>query len=171
MTTLFEVGAADVAGTSDDCYTPHWIFNAAGLVFDMDVSAPVDPDRRTCPATRYLTPIEDGLSQPWEGLVWMNPPFSNLRAWVERFASHGCGLALVPPGRKETYWMGHLMRAADAMAFISADFIRPDGTVKTIPYMLMLAGCGEAAIRAVGRVAAADKYIGGAFHVRPGVSL
>jgi hypothetical protein len=98
----------------------------------------------------------------------MNPPFSDLRAWVERFASRGCGLALVPPGRKETYWMGRLMRAADAMAFVSADFTKPDGVIKRIPFMLMLAGCGEVAVEALGRVAAADKYVRGAYHVRPG---
>jgi hypothetical protein len=167
VTTLFEVSAADVADTTDDYYTPRWIFDAAGLVFDLDVAAPVDPSRRTCPARRYLTPVEDGLSQPWDGLVWMNPPFSNLRAWVERFASHRCGLAFLMPGRKENYWMGHLMRAAGAIAFISADFTRPDGTIRSIPSMMLLAGCGEAAAGAVARVAAADKYIGGAYHVRP----
>ena len=68
MTALFDVSPADVADTSDDCYTPRWIFDAAGLVFDMDVAAPVDPSRRTCPAAQYLTPVEDGLAQPWTGL-------------------------------------------------------------------------------------------------------
>lgn len=168
MTTLFEVGAADVADTTDDYYTPRWVFDAAGIVFDMDVCAPIDPSRRTCPARRYLTPVEDGLSQPWEGLVWMNPPFSNLRAWVERFTAHHCGLTFFMPGRKENYWMGQMMRAADAITFISADFTRPDGTSRSIPSMMLLAGCGEVAVEAVGRVAAADKYIGGAYHVRPG---
>ncbi len=92
MTALFEIGPADVATTTDDYYTPPWIFDAAGLIFDMDVSAPVDPSRRTCPARRYLTPVEDGLTQPWDGLVWMNPPFSGTAAWVERFARHGSGV-------------------------------------------------------------------------------
>jgi len=92
VTALFEIGPADVATTTDDYYTPPWIFDAAGLIFDMDVSAPVDPSRRTCPARRYLTPVEDGLTQPWDGLVWMNPPFSGTAAWVERFARHGSGV-------------------------------------------------------------------------------
>jgi len=167
VTALFEVTAADVADTSDDCYTPRWIFDAAGLTFDMDVASPVDPDRRTCPAHAYLTVIEDGLTAPWEGLVWMNPPFSDLRAWVERFAAHGCGLAFVPTPRKENYWVGRLMRAADAMALISSDFINPDGSLKRIHYMMLLVACGPVAVDALTRVAAADKYIGGAYHVRP----
>lgn len=171
MATLFDVSAADVADTSDDCYTPRWIFDAAGLVFDMDVAAPVDPARRTCPALRYLTPIEDGLTQPWDGLVWMNPPFSDLRAWVERFAAHRCGLAFVPTPRKENYWVGRLMTAADAIAFISSDFINPDGSLKRIHYMMLLVACGPVAVEALKRVAAADKYIAGAYHVRPGKTL
>jgi hypothetical protein len=165
--TLFEVSPADVADTSDDYYTPRWIFDAAGLVFDMDVAAPVDPARRTCPARRYLTPVDDGLTRPWDGLVWMNPPFSGSRQWVERFAGHRDGLALLPAvkGRR---WNGDLMRAADAIALITTDFIGPDGSARMMPYALILAGCGPVAVEAVGRVAAADKYVRGAYHVRPG---
>lgn len=46
--TLFDPNPEAVADTSD--------VRAAGLVFDLDVAAPVDPARRTCPAQRYLTP-------------------------------------------------------------------------------------------------------------------
>ena len=164
--TLFDISPDDIAVTSDDYYTPRWIFDAAGLMFDMDVAAPVDPSRRTCPARRYLTPVEDGLIQPWDGLVWMNPPFSGSRPWVERFAWHGDGLALLPAvkGRR---WTGDLMQAADAIALITTDFIGPDGSARAMPYALILAGCGPVAAKAVGRVAAADKYVRGAYHVRP----
>ena len=41
--TLFPVTAADTALTSDEWYTPRWLFKAAGLVFDVDVCAPVAP--------------------------------------------------------------------------------------------------------------------------------
>jgi len=167
MATLFDVTADDVADTSDDCYTPRWIFAAAGLMFDMDVAAPIDPSRRTCPARRYLTPIEDGLSEPWDGLVWMNPPFANLRPWTERFAAHRNGLALFPTPRKEVLWFGTALRCADALAFLSADFTGPDGKPKKIPLHVILISCGPVATDALTRVAAADKYIQGAYHVRP----
>jgi len=163
---LFGISPADVADTSDDYYTPRWIFDAAGLVFDMDVAAPVDPSRRTCPARRYLTPIEDGLVQPWDGLVWLNPPYSRPRAWVERFAVHGCGLAFLPTAR-DTAWLGILLQAADALALINARFARPDGTMASARYVHILAACGQPAVNALARVAAADKYVRGAYHVRP----
>ena len=169
MTALFEVSADDVAETGDGWYTPPWIFDAAGLVFDLDVAAPVDPSRRTCPARRYLTPAEDGLSQPWEGLVWMNPPYSRVTPWADRFARHRCGLALVPTV-KEVYWLGTLLRCADAVTLIGAHFGRPDGSTKS-PGLLILAACGEASVEALSRVASADKYLGGAYHVRPGKML
>lgn len=41
MTGLFDVDSSAVALTSDDCYTPRWVFDAMGLRFDLDVAAPV----------------------------------------------------------------------------------------------------------------------------------
>ena len=168
MTTLFEISAENVADTTDDRYTPAWVFTAAELVFDLDVAAPVDPSRRTCPARRYLTPVEDGLSQPWDGLVWMNPPYSGSGPWVDRFARHRYGLALMP-AYPEVLWMGTLLGCADAVTLISPRYIKASGdpTGKSA-FASLLVGCGREAAAAVARVAAADKYAGGAYHVRPG---
>jgi hypothetical protein len=167
VNSLFEISADDVADTSDDCYTPRWVFDAAGLVFDIDVAAPVDPARRTCPATRYLTPVEDGLTQPWEGLVWMNPPYSNPSPWTRRFAQHGNGLALVR-ATKRCGWMGPLLGCADGITLLlDVSFARPDGSLLELMNPLILAACGPVAVGALARVAAADKYVKGAYHVRP----
>ena len=48
--------------TSDDYYTPAWIFDALGLHFDLDVASP--PHATTVPCTRYLTMEHDGLTTP-----------------------------------------------------------------------------------------------------------
>src|SRR5580700_7359482 len=124
-THLFEVTAGQVADTNDDWYTPRWVFDAAAITFDLDVAAPVDPARRTCPARAYLTPVEDGLITEWHGDVWCNPPYSNPAPWVSKFGSHS-GMILVPASRSR--WLGVLMAAADALAFISCEFGRPDGS-------------------------------------------
>jgi hypothetical protein len=170
---LFEVTAADVADTNDEWYTPRWIFDAAGLMFDLDVCAPVAPEFRTCPARRYLTVLEDGLDAPWGGLVWMNPPYSKPAPWVERFIRHGEGLALVPAANSP--WRGRLLQAADGIALLSVTtkqvqpgFGRPDGSRASYPVALILAARGELAVSALGPVATVDPQAGGAYHVRPG---
>jgi hypothetical protein len=163
---LFEVGAADVADTTDDWYTPPWLFKAAGLVFDLDVAAPVDPARRTCPARAFLTPVDDGLVSPWQGVVWCNPPYSGPAPWVARFAAHQDGLMLVPAARSR--WLGTLVAASDAVALVSCEFGRPDGS-KVSPggMALVLAARGRAPVAALAMVAAADKLACGAYQVRP----
>lgn len=163
---LFAVSASDVADTSDDCYTPPWIFDAAGLVFDLDVAAPVNLARRTCPARRYLTVVEDGLTHPWDGLVWMNPPYSRIAPWVDRWADHPDGLALLP-AMHEVKWLGVLMSSADAMTLPTVEFSRPGGgNPVRWRQPAILAARGAVSVSALGRVAAADKYVRGAYHVR-----
>jgi hypothetical protein len=163
---LFEVGAGDVALTTDDWYTPRWLFDAAGLTFDLDVCAPVAPEFRTCPARRYLTVVDDGLTASWDGVVWMNPPYSGAAPWVDRWAAHADGLALVLGVPRK--WFGPLLQAADAITLLTLmRFGRPDGSVADLKWPCMLAARGQTATEALARVAAADKYVQGAYHVRP----
>jgi DNA N-6-adenine-methyltransferase (Dam) len=77
QTLELELTADEVAeGTTDEWYTPRWLFDAAGVTFTMDVASPLNPDHRTVPALRYLTILDDGLVTPWLGTVWCNPPYS-----------------------------------------------------------------------------------------------
>lgn len=151
------------APDGDEAYTPAWVFDAAGLTFDMDVAAPADAAWRRCPARRHVTAAEDGLSVPWEGTVWMNPPYSGPSPWVARFAEHRDGLALLPALRG-TPWAAELLGAADALALLSVEFDRPPGGTEggAGPCVSMLAACGDVAARACARVAAADRYARGA---------
>jgi len=178
MATLFEVGPDDVAATNDEWYTPRWIFDAASLVFDLDVCAPVAPEFRTCPARRYLTVLDDGLTAPWSGLVWMNPPYSGVAPWVTRWVAHPAGLALLPASKSA--WIGPALRSADAICMTQfgargrqdgtwgvPGFGRPDGKQKSYPTGVFLLARGDESVAALARVAKADKYLQGAYHVRP----
>lgn len=151
---LFGVPQAEL--TSDDYYTPRWVFDALGLTFDLDVAAPpggVD----WLPARRYFTQADDGLSQEWTGRVWMNPPFSGTSPWAQRFLDHGNGVAIVPCSRSR--WFSQIWDEADAIChprLRSGDsmfkFVR-DGTLTNIymPVVFMAMGedCTEA-LRASG---------------------
>jgi hypothetical protein len=97
--------------TSDDYLTPRWVFETLGLEFDLDVAAP--PWETHVPAKRKFTKADDGLSQEWEGRVWMNPPWSKPAPWAERFLAHADGIALVPWAKSQ--WVIDLWTTADAL--------------------------------------------------------
>ncbi len=72
--------------TVDDFYTDPNIIKAARSVLgtiDLDPSShPVA--NRVVKATRFFTLHDDGLSKPWSGCVWLNPPFSEWKSWVPK---------------------------------------------------------------------------------------
>jgi len=73
--------------------TPPDILRALGP-FDLDPCAPVN--RPWDMAARHYTVLDDGLSKPWQGRVWQNPPYGKkVFAWLERLAEHRSGLALI----------------------------------------------------------------------------
>jgi phage N-6-adenine-methyltransferase len=51
-----------------------------GYPFDLDVAAA----EHNAKAPAYYTREGDGLTKPWTGNVWCNPPYSDIRAWVEK---------------------------------------------------------------------------------------
>jgi hypothetical protein len=155
VNALFAVAADDVAVTSDDCYTPRWVFDAMGLQFDLDVAAPVGGPWHV-PCKRYYTAEEDGLSCAWDGLVWCNPPYSNYLPWAERWAVHPTGVLMGimgsrSPGRRAMFG------AADAVAFINCIFPRPAREPLNLMQAVYVAFRGVGADPAE-RLAAANKH-------------
>jgi hypothetical protein len=132
--------------TSDDYYTPAWVFEALGLTFDLDVCAPPG-GVAWVPASRYFTKADDGLSQPWEGRVWMNPPFSEAMTWVDRFVAHGHGIALVPQAKSA--WQQRLWATADGLALPTSWF---DFVGGSIFIAVVFAAFGEECVEALHRV-------------------
>jgi hypothetical protein len=80
--------------TSDEWYTPPAIFEKLGR-FDLDPCAATKPLWKI--ADTNYSALDDGLSKPWHGRVWLNPPYSRhlLERFVERMADHGNGIALL----------------------------------------------------------------------------
>lgn len=76
------------------------------FMFTIDAAASRDNAR----LPRYWTRDEDALVQSWAGeRVWCNPPYSNIRPWVEKARHeflHGCPLVvmLLPANRTEQKW-------------------------------------------------------------------
>ena len=95
---------------SDERFTPQWVFDGLGLMFDLDPASPVGGGD-CVPARHKFTRLEDGLRQPWEGLLWLNPPFSEATSWADRFRHHGYGIFLGPVANAR--WWLELIRKAD----------------------------------------------------------
>jgi phage N-6-adenine-methyltransferase len=107
---LFDI--PQTTNTSDDYWTPKWIFDALGLTFDLDVACPPEGPVHT-PCKAFYTQADDGLAQPWHGLVWMNPPYSKPHKWVEKFIIHRNGISLTVVSKSK--WFNELWHTADAL--------------------------------------------------------
>ncbi|MCI2958209.1 phage N-6-adenine-methyltransferase [Agromyces atrinae] len=81
------------AKRNDRWLTPLPLIHALGE-FDLDpCGAPGHPT-----AKEVWTPEEfgDGLSMPWSGRVWLNPPYGRtMEDWMRALAEHGHGTALI----------------------------------------------------------------------------
>lgn len=93
--------------SKDEWLTPPYIVEALGP-FDLDPCAPSNPPWRT--AARHISLPDDGLTAPWSGRVWLNPPYGRETfRWMDRLAEHKSGIALIfarteTLGFHETIW-------------------------------------------------------------------
>ena len=112
--------------TSDDFLTPPHIVKEMGE-FDLDPCAS-SRQLESLAKNVYAFPESDGLMLPWFGDVFVNPPFSELQAWVSRFLLHGRGILLVP-ARVEVSWFWKLWQKSEAIFFTKGPvkYICPDG--------------------------------------------
>lgn len=116
-------------GESNEWYTPPEVFDALGVEFDLDPCAP-QGGVEWVPTKRWLSRVEDGLATPWDGFVWMNPPYGQeVGRWMSKLRDHGDGIALVF-ARTDTAWFHDCVPDADLVCFVRGRFFfrRPDGS-------------------------------------------
>lgn len=131
---------------SEEWYTPTWLFDALGVEFDLDPCA----GQSATPCREHWRD-KRGLAEPWHGAVWLNPPYGRtwgaIVPWVERFAEHGHGIAIVP-NRTCTKWFQDLATRADALLFLRGrvHFHAPSGqsTAPTFGNILVAMGADMA---------------------------
>jgi hypothetical protein len=122
-------------GASDEWYTPAEIFRALKMRFDLDPCSP--GSGHWVPAGKIYTAADDGLSKPWVGTVFMNPPFGGRNGhvpWLRKFIAHANGIAIVRAYTSSSWWHEY-MPSVHAILFPKGKtkFVRPDGTVGKAP--------------------------------------
>ena len=100
----------------DEWLTPPDLLKCLGR-FDLDPCAPVIRPWPT--ANHHYTIEDDGLSQPWNGRVWLNPPYGQFTdTWLEALALHGRGTALVFARTETETWHNWVWPRARAILFL-----------------------------------------------------
>ena len=103
---------------SFEWYTPPIIFESIGLQFDLDPCSP-GAGLSHVPTDRHYTIDDDGLTSPWAGTVFVNPPYGPATGrWMRKLAEHGDGIALVF-ARTDVKWFHEVGVKADVICFVS----------------------------------------------------
>lgn len=143
-------------GKTNEWYTPPHVFEALGCRFDMDVASPGLDVTPWIPTGYYIS--TRSLEKNWFGFIWMNPPFggrNGIVPWLEKFFTHGNGIALAPDRTSAPWWQQYAPRA-DLILFISPKlkFIGIDGKPGTSPAQgTCLMASGKRAVDALYRAA------------------
>lgn len=141
-------------GASDDWYTPLALLNAIGETYDLDPCSP--GAGHWVPARQIYTIEDDGLVLPWDGFIFMNPPFGGRNGhvpWLKRFLEHANGIAIVRAYTSSAWFHNYAVKV-DAMCFPrgKTKFVRPDGSIGKCPgHGIVLLGMGTRAVAALER--------------------
>ena len=104
---------------TDQHPTPQAFFDQldAEFHFALDVCA----DSLNAKCARYFTKEQNGLSQEWGGVCWMNPPYGReIGAWMHKAyesAKAGAIVVCLVPSRTDTRWW-HEYAAKGEVRFI-----------------------------------------------------
>ena len=63
--------------------------------------------------------LDDGLSQDWQGVCWMNPPYGKkIGAWMKKAMEAKTTVVCLVPSRTDTKWWHDYAMKADEIRFI-----------------------------------------------------
>jgi phage N-6-adenine-methyltransferase len=109
-----------------DWATPLWFVadteQRLGIRYDLDVCASAANTK----CDHYFTEVDNGLTKPWTGTIWCNPPYNDIRAWVRK-AIEECKrgycplITLLIPARTEALYTQELAQCGHA----TIEFVYP----------------------------------------------
>jgi phage N-6-adenine-methyltransferase len=100
--------------------TPQDFFDRLNVEFGFTLDVCATPENAKC--TRYFTRTDDGLTQNWTGVCWMNPPYGReISSWMRKAytsAQEGATVVCLVPARTDTAWWHDYAAKADEVRFI-----------------------------------------------------
>lgn len=95
-----------MSSATDMWATPQDLFDVLNAEFGFQLDVCATAANAKCPA--FYDESIDGLSQPWNGVCWMNPPYGDvIPKWIEKAAlsaDAGATVVALVPARVDTGW-------------------------------------------------------------------
>ncbi len=119
--------------------TPKEFFDDLNREFHFDLDACATPENAKC--TNFYSPEQNGLSMPWEGHVWCNPPYGRqVGKWVEKAytsAKTGALVVMLLPARTDTAWFHDYIYRLAEIRFIRGR-LKFGGSKNSAPFPSMV---------------------------------
>lgn len=102
--------------------TPKYLFDRISSIFNFSLDVCALPENAKC--ENYYTPKDDGLSKPWRGGVWCNPPYGReISSWVrkayeESQKEYNSFVLMLLPARTDTKWWWEYVQGKATLFFI-----------------------------------------------------
>ena len=120
--------------------TPQEFFDKLDKEFHFNLDVCALPENAKC--ARYYTPEQDGLHQPWDGIVWCNPPYGReIGKWVERAycsaVEGGAIVVMLLPARTDTRWFHEYIYGKAEIRFVRGR-LKFGGSKNSAPFPSMV---------------------------------
>ena len=102
--------------------TPKYLFDRISSIFNFSLDVCALPENAKCES--YYTPKDDGLSKPWRGGVWCNPPYGReISSWVKKAyeesqKEYNDFVLMLLPARTDTKWWWEYVQGKATLFFI-----------------------------------------------------
>jgi phage N-6-adenine-methyltransferase len=106
---------------TDEWETPQDFFDDLDNEFGFEVDVCALPENAKCKL--YFSPETDGLTQEWNGVCWMNPPYGRqIGKWVEKAYEESrkpnTMVVMLLPARTDTRWFHNYILGKSEIRFI-----------------------------------------------------
>lgn len=91
--------------TRDDWETPAALYRELDQEFSFELDVCATQANAKCHS--FFSPEADALNQQWDGVCWMNPPYSGVAHWMakaHKSSQEGAVVVCLVPARTDTKW-------------------------------------------------------------------